>query len=84
MQRTYTRLRTGFLVLFLLGTTAVAYHQVFVVGPARRCERGGGWWDSKERVCATPIDITRLTGRRRGEPRPATPPASPPDATERR
>ncbi len=93
MQRTFARLRTGFLVLFLLASTAVAAHQIYVVRPERQCIERGGWWDRYERVCATPVDITRLTGRKRGEPRrsppataasPATSPASPPDATARR
>jgi len=88
MQRTYARLRTGFLVLFLLLTSAVAAYQIYVVRPAQRCERGGGWWDPGERICATPLDITRVTRRARGEPRAApeaalTPPASPPAATAR-
>ena len=87
MQRTFSRLRTGFLVVFLLMTSAVAAHQFYVVRPERQCIQNGGWWDREERVCATPIDITRVTRRARGEPRrtpaPATPPASPPDATAR-
>jgi hypothetical protein len=90
MQRTFSRLRTGFLLLFALFTGAVVAHQLYVVQPERRCTEGGGWWDSDQRVCATPIDISRITRRPRGEPRPApgqapaaTPPASPPAATAR-
>ena len=86
MTRTFSRLRTGFLALFMLGVPAVTAHHFYVVRPARLCQAGGGWWDRFERVCATPIDITRVTRRARGEPRPtpaATPPASPPAATAR-
>jgi hypothetical protein len=47
-----------------------------VVKPRQDCERKGAWWDPEERVCATPIDIRMFTGRDRGEPRPAQPPAA--------
>ena len=85
MQRTFARLRTGFLLAFLLLTAAVAAYQIYVVRPERQCMKGGGWWDRGERVCATPIDITRVTRRAKGEPRPtpSRPPASPPAATTR-
>lgn len=84
MQRTFARLRTFFLLIFLLASSAVAAHQIYVVRPERQCTRAGGWWDRDERVCATPIDITQVTRRPRGAPRPEpTPPASPPAATAR-
>ncbi len=79
MTKTFSRLKYGFFTLFLLGSAASAYYSIFVVKPRQDCERKGGWWDADEKVCATPIDISMFTGRKRGEPRRPEPtqPAQP-------
>jgi hypothetical protein len=59
----YTRLKYAFFGLFLLGSAASAYYQIWIVKPRDDCQRAGGWWDGEERICATPIDISRITGR---------------------
>ena len=66
MERTLFRLKILFLVLFLVGAVgSVAYHLMWVL-PSRACAEKGGWWAPRSRVCATPIDITEITGRARG------------------
>ena len=81
MQRTLFRLKILFLILFLIGAAgSVAYHLMWVL-PSRECAARGGWWAPRSRVCATPIDITHITGRPRGsppaaQPEPAAQPAS--------
>ena len=80
MQRTLFRLKILFLVLFLIGTAgSIAYHLMWVL-PSRACAERGGWWAPRSRVCATPIDITEITGRPRGAP----PAAKPAPAAQRR
>ena len=73
MQRTLLRLKILFLVLFLIGTAGSLVYHVMWVKPARACAARGGWWAPRSRVCATPIDITQITGRPRGSP-PVAPP----------
>lgn len=63
MTRTFTRLRYIFLGLFLIGAAGSGYYQIRIVKPRQDCERAGGWWDGDERICATPVDISRITGR---------------------
>lgn len=69
------------LKLIALGAFAVACCviwavQVFYVWPRDRCEAYGNWWDSQARVCATPISISKLTGRPNGAPKVPVQPAS--------
>ncbi len=73
MQRTSSRLRTGFLVLFLLGAAAVAAQQVSVVRAERRCIEVGGWWSRDERTC-TETEYTGAVRRPGGATRPAIQP----------
>lgn len=82
MKNIFARLRTLFLVLFAVAAAGSAYYQIWIVKPRRDCERKGGWWDGDERVCGTPIDISRVTGRP-NRSRPSTSPGSPPAATAR-
>lgn len=56
----------GFLGLFVVGVAVVGIHQVYSVIPAKRCEAGGGWWEPKSRVCATPLYLPNITGRAPG------------------
>ena len=77
----FTWLKYAFFAAFLIGAAWSAYHSFWVVKPRQDCERGGGWWDGEERICATPIDISRITGRP-NRPRTAAPPAPAPAGAE--
>ena len=77
MQRTLFRLKILFLVLFAIGTTGSIVYHLMWVKPSRACAAKAGWWAPRTRVCATPIDVTAITGRPRGAP-PATPAATAP------
>jgi hypothetical protein len=64
MTRLLNRLKIFFLGLFfVLSAGTLAYHY-FYVWPAKRCESQGNWWDPKTRVCAVPIPISTITGRK--------------------
>ncbi len=79
MNRTIDRVKVLFLGLFLIGSLGMFGYQFYVVWPAQNCEADGGWWDSRDHLCASPMPIWRITGRM-----PATvagapgPPKSPP------
>ena len=34
------------------------------VPPSFACERGGGWWDAKDGLCAKVVNIPDITGRK--------------------
>ena len=65
------RLSVLFLCTFavLLGVTFA--WQALVKAPGDRCEAGGQWWDPETRICAQPIAIAEITGRRDGANRAA-------------
>lgn len=63
MNRTITRLRYIFLGIFLAAATGVAVWQVFWEIPAKNCLKAHKWWDYSQRVCATPVMISDITGR---------------------
>lgn len=66
MNRTINRLKLVFLGLFALGCAGVWAYQLLWVIPGKRCEESGAWWDNQNRVCATPLAISSLTGRPNG------------------
>jgi hypothetical protein len=66
------RLKILFLGLFVVACAVVAVGQVVWLDPQKRCELRGAWWDPSSRICATPIAISKLTGRPNGSP-PVTP-----------
>ncbi len=51
------------LTIFVLSSLALTLYDIYYVVPASRCERGGAWWDPKDRQCLTPLPIWRITGR---------------------
>ena len=71
MNRFIDRLKIFFLGLFAIACIAVWADQLLWVGPAKRCESQGNWWDPSSRVCATPIYLPNLTGRPAGGLSPA-------------
>jgi hypothetical protein len=66
MNRFIDRLKLFFLGVFAIACIAVWANQLWWVGPEKRCESHGNWWDPTSRVCATPIYLPNLTGRPAG------------------
>jgi hypothetical protein len=76
-----------FVAAFVVAIGGVVVWQVGWAIPAKKCGEAHKWWDSGERVCATPILVSDITGRvitdkkaleeaKRALGRPATAPAS--------
>ncbi|HEY8614983.1 hypothetical protein [Phenylobacterium sp.] len=63
MNRTIPRLMLVFLGVFALLSIGVVVWQVGWVRPMKECEAARKWWDHAERVCATPVLISDITGR---------------------
>ncbi|CAN5367052.1 hypothetical protein BH09PSE2_BH09PSE2_01770 [soil metagenome] len=63
MDRLLLRLRYVFLGLFVLGAAGSWAYQIFYVQPYNKCIIARHWWDKDTRTCATPVSITRFTGR---------------------
>ena len=36
--------------------------------PQQTCEAKGGWWDDQDRICAAPVALSTITGRKAGQP----------------
>jgi len=73
MTSSIPRLKLFFLGLFAITCAAIWAFQAFYVWPRDRCEAKGAWWDPQARICATPIQISKITGR--PNPGPAAQPA---------
>ena len=63
------KLKIGFLVAFAVIAAGLWAVELVWAKPGRECEAAGRWWDWRTRICATPISIPALTGRRPGETR---------------
>ncbi|HET9161102.1 MAG TPA: hypothetical protein VFN88_10870 [Caulobacteraceae bacterium] len=57
-----------FLVAFFFIAGGLWWYQLTYVRPAKECEENGNWWYKPERLCATPVRITDLTGRHMDDP----------------
>jgi hypothetical protein len=57
------RLKLIFIGIFVVMVIGVIVWQVGWIMPAKKCEGAHKWWDSGERVCATPVLISDITGR---------------------
>ena len=58
------RLKLIFIGLFVVAAIGVGVWQFWWVMPAQKCEKElKKWWDPVERVCATPVLISDITGR---------------------
>lgn len=69
MDRSMKRISLLFFVVFAIAVAGVFAFDRYWVAPGDRCEAEGGWWDMGARICATPIYIPDVTGRRPGESR---------------
>lgn len=86
MTSAINHLKLIFLALFAVLCAGVFVWQFGWVRPQQECEAAGRWWDPGQRVCATPVLISDITGRtiqdkqaeaaaRAAIGRPAEPPA---------
>jgi len=57
------RLKLIFIGVFGVLVVAVAVWQIVWIFPEKRCEKVHKWWDNGERVCATPVLVSDITGR---------------------
>ncbi len=58
------RLKLIFIALFVIAAIGVGVWQVWWIAPARHCEKElKKWWDPDQRICATPVLISDITGR---------------------
>jgi hypothetical protein len=71
MNRTMDNARLALFALFLVATAGTIAYQAWYIWPMQKCERAGDWWSPKDRQCATPIPIWRITGRLPPTPEPA-------------
>ena len=77
MLRIFSRVQLAYLCLFLCASALLFGYAALEVWPAEHCNGQGGWWDPRDRVCATPIPIETLTGRKPHAPIMLPPPAKP-------
>ena len=63
MNRTIDRLKLIFVGVFAFLAIGVVVWQVGWVMPMKKCEAAHKWWDHGQRVCATPVLISDITGR---------------------
>ncbi len=72
MMRLITRVQLAYLGLFLACCAAVYGYQAYYVWPVQKCEKHGGWWSARYHMCAQPMPIWRITGRKPNTPPPTT------------
>ena len=63
MNRTIDRLKLIFLGVFAVANVGVAVWEFGWALPERRCVEAHKWWDGDQRVCATPVLTSDITGR---------------------
>lgn len=69
MNRTFNRLRLGFLALFAIACVAVFAYQFLWAWPKKACEDKGAAWAPRWRACARIVHLPDIT--RRAPTRPA-------------
>jgi hypothetical protein len=57
------RLKLIFIGLFGVLCAGAIVWQVVWIMPGQKCEKAHKWWDNGERVCATPVLVSDITGR---------------------
>ncbi len=57
------RLKLIFIAVIALAVVGVVVWQIGWAIPAKKCGEAKKWWDPGERVCATPVLISDITGR---------------------
>ena len=77
MLRIFSRIQIAYLCLFIGASALLFGYAALEVWPAETCNSQGGWWDPRDRVCATPIPLERLTGHKAHAPAMIVAPAKP-------
>jgi hypothetical protein len=73
----------GGLGVFILLCVVVVYRHMVDVAPVQACEAKGHWWDERDHICAVPVPLSTITGRRLGAPAPVAPAAPAQSPTKR-
>jgi hypothetical protein len=63
MLRLLTRVQLAYVGVFFACCIGVFVYQARYVWPVQACEKHGGWWSVRYRMCATPVPIWQITGR---------------------
>jgi hypothetical protein len=63
MLRLLTRVQLAYVGVFFACCIGVFVYQARYVWPVQACEKHGGWWSDRYRMCATPMPIWQITGR---------------------
>ncbi|MFL5297620.1 MAG: hypothetical protein ACJ798_14660 [Phenylobacterium sp.] len=63
MNRTIDRLKLIFLGLFAAINVAIVVWEFGWAIPEQKCVEAHKWWDGDQRVCATPVLTSDITGR---------------------
>ena len=66
MKSSIDQIKLIFLGVFAISCAAIWGYHAFYVWPREACEAHGDWWDWRDRVCAVPMPIWTITGRRVG------------------
>jgi hypothetical protein len=72
MFRLFSRVQIAYFSLFMVASAVLYGYAALEVWPAEQCNSQGGWWDPKDRVCATPIPLEQITGHKAHAPAAAT------------
>jgi hypothetical protein len=64
-----------FTTIFVLAVAGLWAEQTFRHPPTPKeaCEAKGDWWDEQDRICAAPVALSTITGRKAGSPPPHKP-----------
>jgi hypothetical protein len=63
MLRLLTRVQLAYVGVFFACCIGVFVYEARYVWPVQACEKHGGWWSDRYRMCATPTPIWQITGR---------------------
>ena len=61
MFRLFSRVQIAYFGLFLACSAVLYGYAALEVWPAEQCNSQGGWWDPKDRVCATPRVVVHMS-----------------------
>ena len=87
MKTNVNRIIVGFVAAFAAICVGLFAYDATFVWPIKTCEENGHWWDEADRLCAIPVPLSTITGRRltpaavraaAGKPAPAPNAAKPP------
>jgi len=59
-----SKIHLAYLGLLIITCGVMFAYEAKYVWPIQKCEAHGGWWSAKYDMCAQPMPIWRITGRR--------------------